>query len=93
MGRLEPTSPNPHTQDFPHRTRIGSGARTVEDIVGLLLGKVMVGNFRNRRSQVEGGSSRLSKCGFTFLLICSVINMRLSSKIRKMSLVTESPQP
>ena len=56
MGRLEPTSPNPHTQDFPHRTRIRSGARTVEDIVGLLLGKVMGRKFQE---QEESGGGRI----------------------------------
>ena len=56
MGRLEPTSPNPHTQDFPPYTRIKSGARTVEDIVGLLLGKVTGRKFQE---QEESGGGRM----------------------------------
>ena len=56
MGRLEPTSPNPHTQDFPPCTRIGSGARRVKDIVGLLLGKVMGRKFQE---QEESGGGRM----------------------------------
>lgn len=49
-------SPNPHTQDFPPCTRIGSGARRVEDIVGLLLGKVMGRKFQE---QEESGGGRM----------------------------------
>lgn len=66
MGRLEPMSPNPHTQDFPPCTRIGSGARRVKDIVGLLLGKVMGRKFQEQEELGEGECSRLSTCGFTF---------------------------